>query len=322
MTSKQRVLILGATGNTGQSILKALLNEPESFDVEALVRVASVEKPEVQDLAVKGVKIHIVDISGPTDDLVRVLTGADVFISAIDAMSQRAQLSLVKAAKLARVKRFVPCAFITKEEVYQEIWKEYIPYTIVDVGFWHQISFPRLPSGRVDYASIASQVKIHAGGSAPNMLTDWRDIGRFVALIIKDPRTINKFVATYGDVLSENQIIAIMEEMSGEKIGERQHISADEIIATRAEAATNVRAKPDDWTAQTLVFIADYTYSKYVRGDNTPSYAKYLGYLDARELYPEFQPRTFKAFVAELQEGKVEMPYSKQRENFAKIIDK
>ncbi|KAF7342832.1 hypothetical protein MSAN_01999200 [Mycena sanguinolenta] len=99
-------------------------------------------------------------------------------------------------------------------------------------------------------------------------------------------------------------------------------ILVDEIITMHERAAANARVKPNDWTARTLAFIADYTYSKYVRGDNNPSYTKYLGYLDARELYPEFQPETFRAFVAELLAGKVEMPYSNERENFAKIIGK
>ncbi|KAJ7236855.1 hypothetical protein B0H12DRAFT_1190825 [Mycena haematopus] len=320
---KQRTLILGATGHTGKSILDALLKDTDSFDVEALVRPASAEKPEVKNLAAKGVKLHVLDIGGPIDELVRVLTGIDVFISAIDALGQLAQLQLVAAAKQAGVKRFVPCAFITiappggvmavrdtKEEVYQEIWKQFLPYTIIDVGYWHQISFPTLPSGRVDYASaLKPNVEIHAGGIAPTMLTDLRDIGRFVALIIKDPRTLNKFVATYSDVLSQNEIFALMEEMSGEKIEERKYISADEIVATRVQATANVKAQPENFMAQMMSFIADYQYSKYLRGDNTPAYAKYLGYLDARELYPEFQPITFRAFVAELLDGKVEAPY-------------
>jgi hypothetical protein len=112
-----------------------------------------------------------------------------------------------------------------KEEVYQHIWKLYLPYTIIDVGYWHQLSFPTVPSGRVDYASLFKpKVEIHDGGSMPTMLADLRDIGRFVALIIKDERTLNKFVAAYGDVLSENEIFEIMETLSGEKI-ERKYVS-------------------------------------------------------------------------------------------------
>lgn len=59
------------------------------------------------------------------------------------------------------------------------------------------------------------------------------------------------------------------------------------------------------------VMSLQYTYSKYVRNDNTPEYAKYLGYLDARELYPELKPKSFKQFVGDLVEGKVQRPYAK-----------
>lgn len=45
--------------------------------------------------------------------------------------------------------------------------------------------------------------------------------------------------------------------------------------------------------------------------DNQPEYAKYLGYLDARELYPEFRPKSLRDFVVELLSGDVQRPYSK-----------
>ena len=93
-----------------------------------------------------------------------------------------------------------------------------MPYTIIDVGYWHQISFPRLPSGRVDYASFVPNDTIFGDGSTPSLLTDLRDVGRFVALIIKDERTLNKFVVTYSDELSQNEVFASIEEMSGEKV--------------------------------------------------------------------------------------------------------
>jgi hypothetical protein len=48
----------------------------------------------------------------------------------------------------------------------------------------------------------------------------------------------------------------------------------------------------------------DYSYSKFVRGDNTPEYAKYLGYLDASYLYPDLVPWSFEAFARELVDGK------------------
>ncbi|KAJ7079438.1 hypothetical protein B0H15DRAFT_940776 [Mycena belliarum] len=318
---KQRVLLLGATGETGGSILNGLLEDTDSFDVEALVRPASTGKPQVQELSKRGVKIRSFDIGGSVDDVAKSLTGVDVLISAIDAMSQLAQLNLVTAAKQAGVKRFVPCGFITvvppggvmllrdnKEEVYQLVRKLHLPYTIIDVGYWYQISFPGLPSGRVDYALVKPLDEIHAEGTAPNMLTDLRDVGRFVALIIKDPRSMNKYVACYGDVLSENEIFKIAEEMSGEVIS-RKYVPASEITATRDQYASAFKASPGDFMAQFMVTIQDYLYSKYVRGDNTPAYAAYLGYLDAKELYPDFRPRSFKDFMGDLLDGKAAKPY-------------
>ena len=54
-----------------------------------------------------------------------------------------------------------------------------------------------------------------------------------------------------------------------------------------------------------MIFISlEYFYSQFVRGDNAPEYAKYLGYLEARDLYPDFVPRRFEAFAKELVEGK------------------
>jgi hypothetical protein len=48
----------------------------------------------------------------------------------------------------------------------------------------------------------------------------------------------------------------------------------------------------------------EYAYSKSVRGDSSPQYAKYLGYLDASDLYPDVVLRSFEAFTKELLDGK------------------
>ncbi|KAJ7676799.1 hypothetical protein DFH06DRAFT_1428616 [Mycena polygramma] len=310
--SKQRVLLLGATGETGGSILHGLLKDPESFEVEALVRPSSVGKPRVKKLEELGVKTRVLDIGGPVEELTAALTGVDVLISAIDAMGQLAQLRLVTAAKEAGVKRSVSCAFTTvaspggvmrlrerfKEQVYQELRKHFLPYTIIDVGYWHQISFPTVPSGRLDYASLMKMV-IHAGGTAPTMLTDLRDIGPFVARIIKDPRTLNKAVFTHSDVLSENEIFDLVEQWTG-----------DDIVAAKGKATEALKADPTDHMAQMMSYRADYDYSTYVRGENTPAYSEYLGYLDGRKFYPDFRPTRFKEFMGQVLEGKAEMPYA------------
>ncbi|KAE8378860.1 hypothetical protein BDV26DRAFT_260720 [Aspergillus bertholletiae] len=317
----QRVLLLGATGQTGSSILNGLL-EYGGYEVAALVRPSSAETPKVKAVAERNVKIIAADITGPVDELANILRGFDVVISAIDALSMHVQENLVTAAKKADVKRFVPCAFITvcppggvfrlrdeKEAIYQHIRKLYLPYTIIDVGFWHQISFPTVPSGRVDYASMyAPNTTIHAGGDTPNLLTDLRDIGPFVARIIADPRTLNRSVYTYSDVLTENEVFNMMEELSGEKI-DRDYMSAEAIEAAIANFKETLEKEPENVPARLALAMFQYFLSKAIRGDNQPKSAKYLGYLDARELYPDFEPRSFKSFLKEVLDGKGEKVY-------------
>jgi hypothetical protein len=183
-------------------------------------------------LSNRGLKIVIGDLAGSVEDLTKIVTGYDIVISAIDARHQHDQIRLVEAAAKALIKRFVPCGFTTicppgsgvmkirddKEDVYQRIWYHHLPYTIIDVGYWYQISWPRLPSGRADYAVLMPNTTIYGDGNAPNILTDKRDIGRFVAHIIKDERTLNQKVFACGEVLSQNEIWSLIEKKSGERI--------------------------------------------------------------------------------------------------------
>lgn len=105
-----------------------------------------------------------------------------------------------------------------KEIVYQRMWINKVPYTIIDVGYWHQVSWFRVPSGKLDYALLVSKNELYHDGEAKTMLTDKRDIGRFVARIVRDERTINQKLFTYSDVISQNEIVEIIERKTGEKV--------------------------------------------------------------------------------------------------------
>jgi hypothetical protein len=81
-------------------------------------------------------------------------------------------------------------------------------------------------------------------------------------------------------------------------------------IEERLEEATSALVQnPQDVTKRYPVYIAQYLHSKYVRQDNQPCYAKFLGYLDGRELYPDFSPISFREFFAEVLSGKGRKPY-------------
>jgi hypothetical protein len=287
----------------------------------------------VKALADRGFSILSIDTEETIDSA--LLNGFETILSCIGPEGQLSQLNLATAAKTAGVNRFVPCGYITicppggimrlrdeKEEVHNHIFKLHLGYTIIDTGYWHQISFPKLPSGRVDYASVYVENEFYDDGEAPNLLTDLRDIGRFVARIIKDERTLNKRVFTWSNELSQKQIYAIAEELSGEKV-EYKTVSTSDIEKRYASAKAAFAGNPYTSAASTpesmALWSSEYLISKYIRKDNTRDNALYLGYLDAKELYPDFKPVTFEDFAKELLQGGIARPYKEKFEEIMKL---
>lgn len=197
-------------------------------------------------------QIRKCDLKASEEHLIEALADIDVVISCVGPAEQQDQIPLAKAAKRVGVKRFIPCGFITvappggvmwlrdevrdrieagvalcsvlsffcfqKEIVYNQIRQMWLPYTIVDVGWWYQLAYPRLISGRADYAMTSGNDEIIGDGNMPTALTDLRDIGRYMAMIISDERTLNKKVLAYNLVSTQNEIYNLMEEISEEKI--------------------------------------------------------------------------------------------------------
>lgn len=61
--------------------------------------------------------------------------------------------------------------------------------------------------------------------------------------------------------------------------------------------AEETLAKSFDMAAQFDLGMGQYMYTLGIRGDNTPEHAKYLGYLDARELYPDVKPTPLASYI-------------------------
>lgn len=76
------------------------------------MRPASANKPSVQKIQDQGIKTWFIDLN-ESNDLISALSGVDVLISAIGPQDVLQQKKLFQAAKLAGIKRVVPCAFIT-----------------------------------------------------------------------------------------------------------------------------------------------------------------------------------------------------------------
>lgn len=183
-----------------------------------------------------------------------------------------------------------------KETVYNHVKCLNLPYTIVDVGWWYQIAFPALPSGKIDYAIVIPSTRLPGDGNVPSALTDLRDIGRYVAKIIVDDRTLNKYVFVYNELHSPSQVFDLMEKLSGEKL-DRQYDSLEVLQDRVADAETKLVDHPDDYMFNVQKVSTQYLISWGIRGDNTPEYAKYLGYVTSKDLYPDFEYKPFEIYL-------------------------
>ncbi|KAL3439818.1 NAD(P)-binding protein [Aspergillus insuetus] len=317
--SRIRVAIIGASGVTGDSIVNALLAHPDGqFNVAALVRPGSLGNPAYGYLRQRGVEIIPADLGGPLNQLISVLSGIDVVISAIFYGSLDFEIPLATAAKAAGVGRFIQSAYNIpvpakgvyyirekKEEILSHIQQLRLPYTYIDVGWWYHVVLPRIPSGRTEHALPCGSMDLPIAdlGNVPSCLTHIRDVGRYIARIITDQRTLNKKVFVYNEALTQNQVYEIIECVSDER-PKRTYISEKDIRIWREEAQREVQKNSSDVVALGQLCLRDVFLASNVNGYNTPEYAEYLGYLSGKELYPDFEYLTYEDYVQEVLEGK------------------
>lgn len=104
-TSFKNILLVGATGNLGQHVLRALLSD-KSFNITVLTRKDS------ESTVGSSVKIIKIDYSNETE-LIKALGGQEVVISTVgsEALTTNFDLTLAKAALKANVKWFIPSEF-------------------------------------------------------------------------------------------------------------------------------------------------------------------------------------------------------------------
>ncbi|KAF3806761.1 Isoeugenol synthase 1, partial [Colletotrichum gloeosporioides] len=331
--AKTSVAVVGATGETGHFIIDALL-ESDAFEITAIARPSSATNQKYTNLRSRGVKVIPVELTGSEDALVEALANIDVVISTVSVASFKDQVPLARAAKKAGVKRFVPSEFAMvippkgvhdlqdmvqmlssskKTDVLNEIKRLHLPWTVINVGWWYAGFLPRLASGRTDYirpaALFPEQNFVPGDGEAVCSMVDARDVGRYVARIIQDPRTLNKQVLASNFAPKLNELYGLMEKISGEKI-EKTYLSAKDIEGQIQQSREKIAAGQTDYMTQVGLMMSQYQYSAGIRGDNTPEYAEYLGYLLTTDLYPDFKQITYQEFFQEVLDGKARAAYS------------
>jgi len=305
MSQPQTVFLVGATGRTGSSIIDALLDDTK-FHVIAATRPASASKPAVEALKARGAEIRIVDLETESpEQLQEHLKGVDTVISAIDWTQFSFQKPLIRASKAAGVRRFIPCDWgspcipgivwsFDLKATFQELIKEIgLGYTFIDVGMWYQAIVPVIDPTKEFLPGFAEITRtIFGSGDVKSSFTDLKDIGKFASRIISDERTLNKYVFCWAEQRTQNEVFALAERIVGRPIPVKETIPAENVLVIASEAPPK--------SGQRGYF--QLMHSMFVRGDNTVENAKkkeYGGALDARELYPDFQPRSLESYATE-----------------------
>ncbi|KAF1962982.1 isoflavone reductase family protein [Byssothecium circinans] len=220
--SIKNVVIAGASGNLGPSILNTLIKS-SSFNISVLSRQESTATFP------SGVKVLKADYSS-VDSLASALKGQDALISAVVPTAQQ---NLVDAAVAAGVKRFIPSEFgsntadpelvklipVFASKVatvkYLESKGDSISYTAVITGAFFDWG---LKVGFLGFDSQSKTATLIDGGKPTFSSTNLRQIGLAVIKVLEKPEeTKNKYVYVSSFETTQGEILAAVEKITGEK---------------------------------------------------------------------------------------------------------
>ncbi|KAI1782257.1 NAD(P)-binding protein [Ganoderma leucocontextum] len=318
VSQKPLVLVVGATGTTGKNITDAVLASG-NFKlvaiqrVGALIRPSSLSKPAVSELRARGVEIRTGDLNDSIESLRQSLEGVDILVSTIAVWAISQQRDIIRAAKAAAVERVVPCDFGTPggkgvRAVYDEklgihdLVKELgLPHTFIDVGWWMQLYLPLPLASKAPQQAKDMTWTIYEDGTARNLVTSNENIGKYVARILADPRTVNQAVIVWEDEVSQEDAHALGERLSndGNTLKAKRIVTTKQGLVAAASAAKEMLARdPSNDMMNLALSWNQVQISMNVLGENTLENAtQRLGYLDARGLYPDIVPLPFEEYA-------------------------
>ncbi|PLB50036.1 NAD(P)-binding protein [Aspergillus steynii IBT 23096] len=244
-----KVALLGATGQIGQAILRALASA-KSHEIVQLVHPHSVEKAKavVKELEagdrVTTVTVDVCECS--VDELQPVLSGVEVIVSALNGKALEAQEKVQDAGARAGVRKIYP----------SEYGIHHIYHSLDGYGYVHPVwniktianekvlQHPAVASGKMKWTLIGcgdiynqdrepvwcswtqtdvSNYEFHILGD-PDAKIDFTNIGDLAAFILKTIEhpelSENKELNFTSDHISYNEIAQLLEKILAEKGGD------------------------------------------------------------------------------------------------------
>ncbi|GIZ37041.1 hypothetical protein CKM354_000050400 [Cercospora kikuchii] len=253
------VALAGATTGFGLTMLKTFLHLNKLNNGEHKLIVLS-RSPQ-PDLSIQDLEVRVTDYNNHAQ-LVNNLKDVHTILSLIGGGSPEAlysaQVALIKAAVEAGVKRFAPSEYAgrgyegidlyePKARVWEVVQQSGLEYTRFECGLFMSVLATGTPKDMTEVGiregctsgeeeALAGLrpwnfvINVRAGtadfagdGSAGIVLTDMRDVARFVWEALSTERKWEPVMGMRGDVTSFKEIVKKLERMSGRKFLVREN---------------------------------------------------------------------------------------------------
>jgi nucleoside-diphosphate-sugar epimerase len=228
--SYKNIILVGATGSIGSVLLKGLTSEPQ-FTVTVLARESS---KSITSLPSKVKLVKIAD-SYPYEDLVAAFKGQDAVVMALSGGQISEQFRFIDAAVEAGVKRYVPseyglnnmdpraqglnAVFNTKGKIRRYLMDKAestsLTWTAIANGMWIDWSI------KSDFLGLDAKNKhityIDDGNSYFSASTMENTARTLNHALLKPAESNNKAIFISNFAVSQREIVAAIERISGEK---------------------------------------------------------------------------------------------------------
>ncbi|KAL2024910.1 hypothetical protein VTK56DRAFT_3609 [Thermocarpiscus australiensis] len=252
MASIKNVAVLGGTGNLGPAVIRELVSA--GFSVTGVTREASTDStPKFPN----GVAVKKVDFNS-FDALKAAFDGQDAVVSTVGAPGVSAQKVAIDAALAARVKRFIPSEFgINTRKVRGTPIGQILAGKIAIVDYleekarenpgftWTGLSTGLFFDWGLDASGLGiinlkdKKATVIDSGNEKWPASTLAQVGKAVVGVLRHPdETANKYLSTASFNLSQNDLIALVEELTGAKFPVTREKSADVQKAGEEKLAT------------------------------------------------------------------------------------
>ncbi|KAF1981453.1 NmrA-like family protein [Aulographum hederae CBS 113979] len=220
----KNVIVIGAGGNTGPSIVNSLL--ASGFTVSILARESSTSTFPA------GLAVHRTDYSPAS--LLSAFNGQDAVVSVITTFSTSQQKVVIDAAAEAGVKRFLPSEYgldtsradaieeappvVMKRDAVERLRSKEgqgMSWTAVCVGIYFDWA---LELGFMGWSIPTRSATIYNGGTSSYSATNLARIGEAVSAVLLHPaETANQYVYVHSFAVTQQRVLAALEASTGAK---------------------------------------------------------------------------------------------------------